>query len=178
MNEELWKDIEGYEGLYQISVFGDVKSLPKRVFSGSVYYWSKERILKPIRLGNYLGVQLCKNGEHKKHYIHRLVAKAFIPNPLNKKEVNHIDGNRYNNNVKNLEWVTRKENEIHAIRTGLKNSTGENNPMCKFPNDLIRKIRDLYDTGRYSQAELARKFGVSHMQVNRIVRGLLRKDVI
>ena len=100
MNEE-WRDIKGYEGLYQVSNLGRVKSLKNNI------------ILKAESDRNgkgYLCVNLGRNN-HKK--IHRLVAEAFIENPLNKKEVNHIDGNTKNNAVTNLEWLTHQENCLH-----------------------------------------------------------------
>ena len=96
--EEIWKDIEGYEGLYQISNMGRVKAL-------------KKGIIRKPRLGRgYLYLNLCKNGMKKTFKIHRLVAKAFIPNPQNLKCVNHKDENKLNNVVYNLEWCTFKYN--------------------------------------------------------------------
>ena len=109
MKEE-WRDIEGYEGLYQISCLGRIKSLK----------CGKERILK---LGsNPLGysiVGLYKNGQQKFFTVHRIVAKTFISKSNDKSEVNHIDGNKKNNKVNNLEWTTRSENIKHAIKNGL-----------------------------------------------------------
>ena len=114
--EEVWKDIKGYEGLYQISNLGNVKSLPKY----RVKYGYGEIILKQsISRNGYKIVGLSKNNKYKTVYIHRLVAEAFIPNPKNKLEINHIDGNKQNNFVGNLEWNTRKENGKHAWKMGL-----------------------------------------------------------
>lgn len=108
--KEEWKDIENYEGLYEISSLGRVKRTFKKSFN----------FLKPQynRYG-YQIYSLTKQGKTKKHTTHRLIAKAFIPNPLNKPEVNHIDGNKKNNNIKNLEWATSSENRIHAYKNGL-----------------------------------------------------------
>lgn len=114
--KEIWKDIEGYEGLYQISNFGRVKSLPKK--NGNSY--QEERILKPKNNQGYMQVNLYKNKKCKSIVIHRMVAKAFIKNEYNKREVNHIDGNKANNRVDNLEWCTPSENQKHAYRIGLK----------------------------------------------------------
>lgn len=101
--KEYWKDIKGYEGLYQISNLGRVKSF----YSG--------KILKGIKATNgYLNVRLYKNGTPHGLSIHRLVAQAFIPNPENKPEVNHIDEDKTNNKISNLEWNTRLENMRHG----------------------------------------------------------------
>lgn len=124
---EIWKDIQGYEGLYQISSCGRVKSLN-----------SKRKYMKPLHAtSGYLRVQLYKNGKPHDFYIHILVAQAFIPNRENKQEVNHKDGNKENNDVENLEWVSRSENQIHAIKTNLRPASpmtgrfGKDNPNSK-----------------------------------------------
>ena len=109
--QEEWKDIEGYEGLYMVSSEGRVKRLQSKGCK-------QERILKPINNGyGYLRVTLFKDGKHITHRIHRLVANTFIPNPENKPEVNHIDEDKENNCVDNLEWCTRKYNCNHGTRT-------------------------------------------------------------
>ena len=124
---ETWKDIQDYEGLYQISNFGRVKSLR-----------SKGKFLNPLpSTSGYSKVQLYKNGKSRDSYIHILVATAFLPKSDNKQEVNHKDGNKRNNNVENLEWVTKSENQKHAIETNLRAAspmtgrTGKNNPNSK-----------------------------------------------
>lgn len=107
---EIWKDIKGYEGLYQISNTGKVKSL-KRIMKSRK---CEEIIRKPSKLPKgYLRVSLCKNGEIKYYSIHRLVAEAFIPNENNYPCVNHKDCNTSNNNVENLEWMTYEENNSY-----------------------------------------------------------------
>ena len=123
---EIWKDIFNYEGLYQVSNTGKVKSLERKSFNGHTLIKNKERLLKFGNNGNgYSFVNLSKNGKQKQLYVHRLVASAFIPNPLNKKTVNHKDGNKSNNCIENLEWCTQKENNNHARRTGLVKITEE-----------------------------------------------------
>lgn len=107
--KEIWKDILEYEGKYQVSNFGEVKNIKTKF------------ILKPIDSHGYKYVHLCNSGKRKNKAIHRLVAIAFIPNPLNRLEVNHKDGNKTNNNVNNLEWCSRKENAVHMSRVLRKN---------------------------------------------------------
>ena len=107
MKEE-WKDIEGYEGLYRVSNTGKVLSVRR----------NREFSLNPNPL--YVNVSLSKEGDSKSFSVHRLVAKAFVPNPENKTDVNHIDGNKLNNNSWNLEWTTKSENIKHALKLGLK----------------------------------------------------------
>lgn len=115
--QEIWKDIEGYEGCYQISNFGRVKSL-ERLSCQNILI--KERIKKNQDNGNgYKYVQLKLNGTRKNFYVHRLVATYFNFKKDEATEVNHIDGNKENNCSNNLEWVTSSENTKHAIKNGL-----------------------------------------------------------
>ncbi len=110
--EEKWKDIKKYQGLYQVSNFGNIKSLPKKhkINNGS-YYITKERLLsKTKNKQGYLVVNILKKVE----LVHRLVAEAFIPNPDNLPQVNHKDENKTNNNVNNLEWCTSKYNSNYG----------------------------------------------------------------
>lgn len=119
---EIWKDISGYEGYYQVSNQGRVRSLdrtiPHNLFPGKTRKLCGH-IMKTNSKDEYVSVSLCKDGCVYSAVVHRLVATAFIPNPENKPQVNHIDGNKHNNAVENLEWVTDVENKHHAIETGL-----------------------------------------------------------
>ena len=94
MKNEIWKEIEGYEGKYLVSSFGRVKSMPNKV-------WNSERILKPLKQ-TYSTIDLCKDAKVKKLTIHRIVAKTFIPNNENKPDVNHINGDKHDNRLENL----------------------------------------------------------------------------
>lgn len=112
--KEIWKDIQGYEGLYQVSNLGRVRGI------------KRNSILKPWTVrGGYLSVNLCKNNLVKKRVVHRLVAEAFIDNPENKPEINHISGNKLDNSISNLEWCTREENIQHSWDEGLRENVRE-----------------------------------------------------
>lgn len=115
MEGEIWKDIEGYDGYYQISNLGRVKSLGRLMWRGYVYRMSKDKIrkIKVNRIG-YIRLKLWLEGKFKTFSVHRLVALNFIDNPNKKSVVNHIDSIRFNNNVKNLEWVSCLENICHG----------------------------------------------------------------
>lgn len=111
---EVWKDVKGFEGIYEISNFGRCKSKKRNTKFKSIF---KEKILVPkISQNGYLRCGLSKNGIVKSRLIHRLVAIHFVDNPENKPFVNHIDGNKQNNNAWNLEWCTQSENLIHNFR--------------------------------------------------------------
>ena len=108
--KEIWKDIPGYEGLYQASNLGRIKKIWK----------TKESIMKPaLQKEGYLRLGLFKNGKRKSYQLHRLIALCFVENKENKKYVNHKDGNKQNNNADNLEWVTASENLKHAYDNNL-----------------------------------------------------------
>ena len=100
---EIWKDINGFEGKYQVSTWGRIRN-------------AKGKVLKPYKNHKgYLKVALCKDGENYKRRVNRLVAESFIPNPDNKPQVDHLDGNKENNSISNLRWVTNSENQQNRI---------------------------------------------------------------
>ena len=152
--EEIWKDIENYIGLYQISNFGRVKS-------------KKKIISKHITSSGYYRITLYNYGNKKHLKIHRLVAQAFILNPENKPQINHIDGDKLNNHVSNLEWCTAKENINHSFKIGLINQCGENNNANKLTNKEILEIRDL--SGILTQTKIAEKYNITQAQVSHII---------
>ena len=123
IEEEIFKPVIGFEGIYEISNLGRVKVLPREWISGTKGNCLRKRgefflAQKTTKFG-YFSVKLCKDNKRTYPVIHRLIALAFIPNPDNKPMINHIDGNKKNNRISNLEWCTGDENMKHAARTGL-----------------------------------------------------------
>lgn len=130
---EIWKDIPNYEGLYQISDLGRIKSL----------HWGKEKILKQtIRSKNYpyYFIGLLKDKKRKYYAIHRLVAEVFVANPNKYTQVDHIDGNKLNNKANNLEWVTPKENTQRAWKIGLAKNTERQRKIAK--ETMLKRWKD------------------------------------
>ena len=167
--QETWKDIKGYEGLYQVSNLGKIKSLKKEVNFYSGLYKEvkkrkyKERIinLKKTNRG-YTNITLYKNGIRKHFNVHRLVADTFILNPNNLSEVNHKDGNKENNSINNLEWVTNMENMQHAIRNNLTRKVhGEEVGGVKLTERDVLQICELLKSGTDSLAQIGKKYNVS-----------------
>lgn len=155
--EEIWKDIEGYEGLYQVSDLGRVKSsYTDRILKGSKH------------ITGYLVVNLYKNNIGSTKRIHRLVAQAFIPNLENKSDVNHIDENKTNNKVSNLEWMTTKENINHGTR---------NERMAK--TNSIPIIATNLTTGEStkfnSTNECTRQLGLNSGNITSVLKGRRRQ---
>lgn len=137
--DEIWKPIKDYEGLYEVSNLGNVRSLDHmRKISGNGEYLQKGKVLKNIKNNSgYIRVTLSKEGKRKNKHIHRLVAEAFIPNPNNLSCINHKDENPLNNNVNNLELCTRKYNDNYGNR---------NNKIAK---KLSKKIDQFDINGNY-----------------------------
>lgn len=119
---EQWEDVKGYEGYYQVSDLGRVRSLERTIIDSLCTRIFKGKVLKQTEHNGkqpYFYVTLSKSRKNKKLLVHRLVAETFIPNEDNKEQVNHIDGDPQNNTIINLEWVTNAENTQHAYDTGL-----------------------------------------------------------
>lgn len=133
--EEKWAPVKGYEGYYEVSNLGRIKSLKR-------FGVLKDRLLKPgVMSKGYLTVRLFIDGNATCLLLHRLIAIAFLPNPDNKLEVNHIDSNIRNCTLSNLEWCTRSENIKHSYSFGKNTQTGIRNSKCKLSEDDVHSIR-------------------------------------
>jgi hypothetical protein len=164
---EEWKDIEDYEGLYQVSNFGMVRSLEQE---GERKQGGQRRNsnLCPSSNGNgYVYVSLIKNKQRKNFYIHRLVARAFIENTNKKRFVNHKNGIKDHNTVANLEWCTESENVNHAYKTGLI-PKGEKSHLAKLKTTDILTIRLAHSAG-VKQSIISSMYDISRASVHRIV---------
>lgn len=171
-NMEIWKDIKGYEGEYQVSNLGNVKSLerymtkPNRWGGQTVYFHKEKQISKNLCKG-YYKVHLYKDTEREIKSVHRLVAEAFLPNPNNLAQVNHKDENKLNNNVDNLEWCTHEYNMAYGtgrIRAGQKhiNLKALSKPVMQYTKD--GKLVNTYP----SIAEAGRQLGVCSRSIGQV----------
>lgn len=174
--KEIWKDIRGYKGLYRISSLGKVESIER------INYFPYKGVLRKRIIGGillkqkintygYFCIALCKNGKMKHYILSNLIGKHFIPNPDNKFAINHKDGNKLNNNINNLEWLSVSENLKHAHRTGLIDNKGSKNPNHKLTEADILQIRKLFPPAfDYTQVDIARIYNVNKGQISCIIK--------
>lgn len=181
MKDEIWKDIKNYEGLYQVSNLGNVRSLDKIDY---IYNFKKEQKVKRIRKGKiikhnisnkgYKFVSLYKNKKRNNFYIHRLVAQTFIQNIDNLPIINHIDGNKLNNNISNLEWCTYSHNVKEAYRLGLETNTEKQKEISRIiMSKTFSKIVIQYDLNGNeikkwkSQTQAAKVLGLDNKRISK-----------
>jgi len=179
--KEIWKDIVGYEGYYQVSSFGRVKSLSRIKYRKNgkkvVPHVFPEKILRPEETWNgRLRVVLMVDKVKKRFLVHRLIALVFIPAIEGKPWINHKDGNPHNNKPGNLEWCTREENVEHAQKNGLF-ARGDKNGMSKLTSVEVRLIREKYEEENINQKELAKMFMVKQGTVSNVIRRVTWKHV-
>lgn len=145
MKKEIWKDIQGYEGLYQISNLGRIKSLERDIIysNGKIQHY-KGKILTPNSdKDDYKTIKLCKNGIIKRYLVHRLIAITFIPNPDNLPCVNHKDENKQNNNIENLEWCSVAYNNCYGSRLEKLSSKMKGRKVSEETKQKIRVSKKL-----------------------------------
>lgn len=174
--EDGFHDIPGFEDRLQINIKGEVRTKSRRVNSPAA---GGSRVIKSIRprvvlIKGYPSVQVRKNGKHSSVYLHRALAKLFIPNPEGKPCINHIDGNKANFDLSNLEWCTHQENMRHAFATGLavprELGAGEMSPAAKLNNAKVAEIKRRLARGEGTTG-IARQYGVRAGTIDHIRAG-------
>ena len=175
--EEIWKDVVEYEGRYQVSSNGRVRSLKRRFKKRLI---GEETILRLEKhKQGYLRIMLSKDELTKKFLVHRLVAQAFLPNIENKTTVNHINGIKDDNRTQNLEWATQTENIRHAILSGLKPATrGERSGTSKLTEKDVLEIRKLYHEEGVRAVIIGERFGIGAVYVCTVANKKVWKHVV
>jgi hypothetical protein len=161
MENRIWKDVVGYEGLYKVSDDGNIYSARRKGTRGGV--------LKCGDIKEYYRVSLHRDGERNIELVHRVVAIAFIPNDNNFPQINHKNGNKKDNRVSNLEWSSSRENILHAYRNKLHpGQRGELNGNAKLTIKEVDEIRKLYNEG-HLQKSIAKAYGVTQVTVSDVI---------
>lgn len=162
MKTDVWKDVIGYEGIYQINKKGDVKSLKRK--STGTFTTIDKLIKKQMSSKGYFVYKLSKNGITKTKSLHRILAESFIPNLNNEKCVNHKDGNSLNNDISNLEWCSYSYNSLHGYK-----SNGRINSRRKLTNELVLEIREKLKNPYHGIGkDLANEYNVSQWIISLI----------
>lgn len=180
MENEVWKDIPNYEGLYQVSNLGRIKSITHFVENKTTYggiYTVRGKIINPKVDKGYYRCSLTKNKEKKMVAVHRMVAMAFIPNPENKPFINHINGNTKDNRMENLEWCTQKYNIQQSFKNGQQKPTWKGKTGAKCPNskkvnqyDLEGKFIKQWDCIR----DVERELNIFAINISKCCRGIYK----
>lgn len=174
---EIWKDIPHFPG-YQASTEGRIRSVDRMMEKrcDKTPFLLRGKVLKPIDNGNgYKAVNLMREGDYRyrRYYIHRLVLETFVPeHDKHQTDVNHLDGDKSNNRLNNLEWCTRSENNYHAYNIGL-HVSGESHPQAKYSAELISAIKSRHANGE-RVCDLSREYGIPHQYVSGILNGKKR----
>jgi hypothetical protein len=175
---EIWKNIQGYDRIYQISTYGEIRSLDRTVMSGkNRQTFVQGKKLKPVRMkSGHLQITLCKNGVEKTKLLHHLVLETFVGPCPEGMECRHFpDRDPSNNRLDNLLWGTRQENrndmKFHGTNLGCKGNTkGERQHLSKLTSEQIIDIRKKYASGKFTQKQLGELFGVDKTNIGQIVK--------
>jgi hypothetical protein len=162
--EEIWKDVHGFEGRFKISNLGNVLSINGR--------YKGERILNiHVDQTGYHFTTLRMTPLKRQVRVHQLVAEHFVfkPEGLSNPCVNHKDGDKLNNHVDNLEWVSMRDNSAHAVETGLHDLKGSRHPNSKLTEVSVINMRDMYKTGKYSHSQIGKLYGVTREQARDVI---------
>jgi len=180
--EEIWKDIKDYEGYYQISNYGRVRSLDRTVI---VIRYDKDYKINlkgsimncSLNISGYPNVSLHKERKRQVARVHRLVAEAFLDNPNNYETVNHIDSVKTNNRIDNLEWCTASDNRLHARNIFNDTTYGEECNLSKLTEDQVREIRA---NGRMDMTneQIGKLYNVSHETIRCVLNGKSWKHIL
>ena len=170
--EEVWRPINGYEGCYEVSNIGRIKSLNRYVNPRSLRL-VRCRIMVPWITKGYFCVSLCRYGVIKKRYVHRLMASAFLLNPNNYPCINHKNGVKTDNIIENIEWFTYSYNNQHALDYGLRDRKkssrpGEKNPNAKLTLNDVLEIRQVLKNRKETQKSISKRYQVSEDTIQRI----------
>lgn len=184
MKQEIWKQVNGFEGYYEISNLGRIKSLAKEWTTGERWGIRKkeESFLKFGKSSNknilYYNVTFCVDKVKSYFLVHRLVAKHFVDNPNNYNVVNHLDSDTTNNDSENLEWTTTKGNVLHSFEHGKRVViNGEKHGNCKLTVKQVLEIRELVEIGKLEHEDVAKMYKVSRPTITKIVRRIRWKHI-
>ena len=175
IDEAIWKPVPEFEGRYEVSIMGRIRTIQRKVNARWGYRFIKPKLL-PVKLDSkkkYCLVDPHKDCARKTLLVHRIVGQVFIPNPLNKPAINHKNGNKLDNSATNLEWVTVKENIEHSISTGLVDSKGVKNAMSKLNE---KQVTEIYKASGF-QYEIAKRYNITQTTVSEIKTGKNWKHV-
>ena len=180
MENIIWKPVKGYEDYYEISNLGEIRSVERYVELATHKYFKKQKTLTQFNDGRgYKHVKLYDGKANPKSFtVHKLVALTFIENPNNYIEINHIDHNKQNNSVENLEWTSRSENIRHSyLMRDPKTYKGSGNKNSKLTEEQVIQMREEHKTGRFTYKQLAEKYLVGTTLVSYIVKNKVWKHV-